>query len=66
VAGRPRCKEEEWGDSLAVIAEDTREMEGLADRTTHSPSGDYFEGTGYPLEDEVMTSDSAAHVDVGM
>ena len=33
-------------------------MECLADRAPHSPSVDYFEGAGYPLEDEVTTSDS--------
>ena len=41
-------------------------MEGIVDRAPHSLSGDYFEGAGYPLEDEVTTSDSAAHVEVGM
>jgi len=52
-------------DSLAVITEDTKKMEGLADRAPHSPSVDYFKGAGYPLEDQVTTSDSVAPMDMG-
>jgi len=41
-------------------------MEDLGDRAPNSQSGDYFEGAGYPLEDEVTTFDSTAPVQVGM
>jgi len=42
------------------------ELGGSTDLAPRLPSGDHFEGAGYPLEDVVMTTDSTVPVDVGV